>query len=143
MPHKEAIVDALNAAFPTVFTSGGIVTIACSLIEKMTAQPVISIMGNCLGRGTFISIILVLCVLPAILVLGDSIIERTRFIMKGIMPERPAVKKQGEVRLNGHVTGYLSGEVDAEIYGVVRGEIHAVVSTREAVTKEEGEEVNE
>lgn len=139
MPHKDAIVVALNAAFPTVFTSGGIVTIACSLIDKMTAQPVISIMGSCLGRGTLISIILVLLVLPAILVLGDSIIERTRFIMKGIVPERPAVKKQGEVHLHGRVTGFISGEVDAEIYGVVRGEIHAVVSTRnEREEKEDG-----
>lgn len=140
MPHKEAIVVALNAAFPTVFTSGGIVTIACFLIDKMTAQPVIAIMGNCLARGTFISIILVLGVLPAILVLGDSIIERTRFIMKGVMPEKPAVKKAGEVKLHGRVKGFVSGEVDADIFGVVRGEIHAVVSTRDAVsTVEEGE----
>jgi lysophospholipase L1-like esterase len=75
MPHKEAIVHALNAAFPTIFTSGTMMAAAGLLIGSMSAQPVVSIMGTCIGRGTIISIILVLCVLPSILVLGDSITQ--------------------------------------------------------------------
>ena len=54
------------------------------LISVLTTNPVIAAIGECLGRGTIISIILVLFVLPQILVLGDSIIERTSFEMKGI-----------------------------------------------------------
>ena len=76
---KKAIVKAINSAFPTVFTSGIMMASAGLLIGNMSAQPVVSIMGTCLGRGTIISMILVLFVLPSFLVLGDSIIERSRF----------------------------------------------------------------
>jgi len=79
LPPKEAIIKAVNAAFPTVFTSGSIMASAGLLIGGISAQPVVSIMGTCIGRGTIISIILVLLVLPAVLVFGDKFIEKTRF----------------------------------------------------------------
>jgi len=126
MPHKQAIVHALNSAFPTVFTSGSMMAAAGLLIGSMSAQPVVSIMGTCLGRGTIISIILVLCVLPSILVLGDSIIERTSFRMKGI--ELNTRKASGTMIVNGHVRGYISGMVDADFTGVLRGQLNANIS---------------
>ena len=128
MPHKEAIVHALNAAFPTVFTSGTMMASAGLLIGNMSAQPVVSIMGTCIGRGTIISMFLVLCVLPSILVLGDSIINRTSFKMKPILP--PTKQAVGTMRVRGHVRGYISGVVDANIDGVLTGEINASVSTQ-------------
>ena len=129
LPHKQAIVEAINAAFPTVFTSGTIMASAGLLIGGMSAQPVVSIMGTCIGRGTIISIILVLFVLPSILVLGDSIIERTRFKfnVKGI--QMPVKKAVGAVRIQGHIRGQVSGYVDAAFDGVLRGQLDAVVST--------------
>jgi len=127
MPHKEAIVHALNAAFPTVFTSGIMMSSAGLLIGNMSAQPVVSIMGTCLGRGTIISMILVLCVLPSILVLGDSIINRTSFKMKPVLP--PTQTRSGILRIKGHVRGYVSGMVDADFDGILSGEINASVST--------------
>ena len=126
MPHKEAIIYALNAAFPTVFTSGTIMAAAGLLIGNMSTQPVISIMGICIGRGTIISIILVLVVLPSILVLGDSIINRTSFKLKAIRV--PTVKATGSVKVNGHIRGYISGMVDGEFSGTVNGQIEATVS---------------
>ena len=136
MPHKQAIVEALNAAFPTVFTSGTIMASAGLLIGNMSAQPVVSIMGNCIGRGTIISIILVLVVLPSILVLGDSIIERTRFRVK--MAERPAHTATGTMRVQGHVRGYISGMVDADFDGFLHGQLNATISTEGEVTVQEG-----
>lgn len=127
MPHKEAIVHALNAAFPTVFTSGTIMAASGLLIGNLSAQPVVSTMGLCLGRGTIISIFLVLFVLPAFLVLGDSIIERTSFHLKGI--ETRARTVSGTVRVQGHVRGYISGIVDAHISGIIHGQLNASVST--------------
>ena len=127
MPHKEAIVHALNAAFPTVFTSGTIMASAGLLIGNLSAQPVVSTMGSCLGRGTIISIILVLFVLPAFLVLGDSIIERTSFQLKGIETKTKAAT--GTVRVQGHVRGYINGVVDADIHGIIHGQLNASVST--------------
>ena len=133
MPHKEAIVHALNASFPTVFTSGTIMASAGILISKMSAQPVISILGGCLGRGTIISILLVLFVLPATLVLGDSIINRTSFKLKGIEPK--AKTATGTVRVQGHVRGYISGIVDADIHGIIHGQLNASVSTDGNITE--------
>jgi len=127
MPHKEAIVHAVNAAFPTVFTSGTIMASAGLLIGNMSAQPVVSIMGTCIGRGTIISIILVLLVLPSVLVLGDSIINRTSFKMRAIaLPTRQA---SGTVHIQGHLRGYVSGIVDADFHGTLHGDLNAVVST--------------
>ena len=136
MPHKQAIVHALNAAFPTVFTSGSMMAAAGLLIGNMSTQPVVSIMGICIGRGTIISIILVLTVLPSILVLGDSIIERTRFRFKVLEPRTKAVV--GSMRLQGRVRGYISGEVDAVFDGVLRGELNAMVSNETQLTGEGG-----
>ncbi len=127
MPHKKAIIHALNAAFPTVFTSGSMMASAGLLIGNLSAQPVVSIMGTCLGRGTIISIILVLCVLPSILVLGDSIIERTSFRIKGI--ELNTRTASGTMRVQGHVRGYISGVVDADFSGILHGQLNANIST--------------
>lgn len=136
MPHKEAIVYALNAAFPTVFTSGTILAAAGLLIGNLSAQPVISVLGTCLGRGTIISIFLVLFVLPAFLVLGDSIINRTSFKLKPIEPKTRAAT--GTMRVHGHVRGYISGIVDADIDGIVHGQLNASVTTNGQLTTEEG-----
>ena len=127
MPHKEAIIQALNAAFPTIFTSGTIMAAAGILIGNMSANPVIAILGTCLGRGTIISIILVLGVLPSVLVLGDSIIEKTRFRFKG--SDRKMMTANGTMKVKGHVRGYISGVVDADIDGILHGEINASVAT--------------
>ena len=127
MHHKEAIVHALNAAFPTIFTSGTIMASSGLLIGNLSAQAVISTMGICLGRGTIISIFLVLFVLPAFLVLGDSIINRTSFKLKGIEPKMRTAT--GTVRVQGHVRGYINGVVDADITGIIHGQLNASVST--------------
>ncbi len=136
MPHKEAIVEALNAAFPTVFTSGTIMASAGLLIGNLSAQPVVSIMGMCIGRGTIISMFLVLFVLPAFLVLGDSIINRTSFRIKGLEPK--AKTASGKLHLNGHVRGYVSGMIDADFSGTLRGDLNATLSTNTEVTEEGG-----
>ena len=125
-PH-DAIVGALNEAFPTIFTSGTILAVAGSLIGVMTTNPVISSIGSCLGRGTIISIVLVLGVLPQILLLGDTLMERTSFEMKTLkLPTRTA---SGTMRVDGHVRGYISGVVDADFSGVLHGQMNASIST--------------
>lgn len=136
MPHKEAIIHALNAAFPTVFTSGTILASAGLLIGNLSAQPVVSIMGSCLGRGTIISIILVLGILPAFLVLGDTIIEKTTFQVKGV--ELPVRTATGTMRVQGHLTGYISGMVDGDFDGILHGQINAAVSTDTKIEQQEG-----
>ena len=135
MPHKEAIEHAMNSAFPTVFTSGTIMASAGILIGNMSAQPVVSIMGMCIGRGTVISMILVLLVLPSILVLGDSIISRTKFHLP--LPEPRQKEAEGLVYVNGRLRGFVSGNLDGEFTGVIRGKVDANVSTETDLTIQE------
>lgn len=137
MPHKEAIIHALNSAFPTVFTSGTMMASAGLLIGNMSAQPVVSIMGTCIGRGTIISIFLVLFVLPSILVLGDSVIERTSFRLKGV-EMKPRKEVHGDMRVHGHIRGYVNGFVDARLDGFIHGEMNATMITDGTVEEQGG-----
>ena len=127
MPRREAMIETLNLAFPTVFTSGTILASAGTLISKMTTEPSIYAVGLSLGRGTVISMILVLGVLPEILLLGDTIIEKTAFNIK-----YPAIvqttEAKGMVRLDGRVRGNVSGKIDAEVHGVLIGDVSAVIT---------------
>lgn len=80
----ESIKQSLDLAFPTIFTSGTILACAGFAIGLFSSNPVISSVGSALGRGTVISIILVMGILPQLLVLGDFIIEKTSFSLKDI-----------------------------------------------------------
>ncbi len=127
MSPKEAIAVAINKSFPTIITSGSILAAAGFLLTIISTQPVISILGGCIGRGTLVSMILVLFVLPGILVIGDKIIERTSFEMKGIdVGER---EETGTMVVKGRVRGYVSGVIDAEVDGVLHGRVHAAIAT--------------
>lgn len=79
MDHKKAVVSAINESFPTILTSGSILMMAGMLIGYISTDAIISSLGICLGRGTLISIILVMLVLPQILLLCDKFIDKTYF----------------------------------------------------------------
>lgn len=130
MPIQKAMITALNQAFPTIFTSGTILAVAGALIGAMTTNPVIAAIGTCLGRGTVISILLVLAVLPQILLVGDSIVERTSFAMKApIDLSRINRSASGSMRVSGRVRGYVNGVIDAEIKGTLNGTLNAAVTS--------------
>lgn len=131
MPVKDAIIESLNSSFPTIFTSGSILASAGVLISKMTTNPVIAAIGECLGRGTIVSIILVFFVLPQILVLGDVIIEKTSFKMESKLG-KSIQTGTGTMMLNGRVRGYVSGFLDGDYKGVFRGEINASVISKQS-----------
>ncbi len=140
MPIQQAIVETLNQSFPTIVTSGTILTAAGLLIGQLSSNPAISSIGSCLGRGTIISIILVMSVLPQILLLGDTIIERTAFTLK-----KPDIVQTGTgaLRVNGHVRGYVQGVVNAEIHGTIQGRVSAVVDVGGMEPETEYELLNE
>lgn len=80
----DAVKKALNLALPTIFTSGTILASAGYVIGLLSSDPAISSIGIVLGRGTVISILLVMAILPQLLILGDYIIEKTSFDLKYI-----------------------------------------------------------
>ena len=65
--------------------------------------------------------LLVTCILPQILLLGDRLISKTSF-----SAHRGTIfSHAGVVHLDGHIRGYVNGYIDAEIHGKVNGEINA------------------
>ena len=76
---QEAMAQAVNESFPTVMTSGTIMTVAGILIAYRVSDVYIGHIGLAVGRGALISVILVLSVLPQLIVLLDKVIEKTTF----------------------------------------------------------------
>lgn len=126
MAIKDAMTETLNQSFPTIFTSGSILTCAGFLIGEIASDATVASIGVALGRGTLISIILVLFVLPQILLLGDAIIEKTALTMNLSRNQKDV---EGRVRIAGHVRGYVQGEIDADIQGVFQGQMTVSVDS--------------
>ena len=74
---RTAIIKTLNESFPTIITSGTIMTSAGFVIGQITSNPVIASLGTTLGTGTLTSIILVMLILPQLLYAFDGIIHKT------------------------------------------------------------------
>lgn len=136
MHPRHAIIEALNEAFPTIFTSGSILAVAGALIGQMTTNPIISAIGSCLSRGTIISIFLVLAVLPQILVLGDNIIEHTSFELNKI--NLSSKSYSGTIRVQGRLRGHVNGILEGSFYGIIRGDMDALITSGKATQLEEG-----
>ena len=124
MPYKDAMIEALNLAFPTVVTSGSILAAAGISIGVLSSENTVASIGICLGRGTLLSMFLVMGVLPQILLLGDTIVEKTSFTIGHHVQTQ---NLSGAMRVNGHVRGYINGYVDAEIRGIVNGTVSASI----------------
>ena len=77
MEPKEAMVEAVNESFSTIITSGTIMMAAGFLIGYLTTDLYVASIGLALGRGTLISIIVVLSVLPQLLLFGNKFMEKT------------------------------------------------------------------
>ncbi|MGN0968689.1 MAG: RND family transporter [Oscillospiraceae bacterium] len=134
MSHRKAIIETMNFAFPTIITSGTILAVAGTLIGQMTSDAAIVGIGQSLGRGTIISIILVMFVLPQILLLGGTIVDKTSFSMPSKVARKQA---SGRVRVDGLVHGEIHGTVSGTIHGVVEGDVNLNLISGSAL--EEGE----
>ncbi len=79
LPKKDAMVAALSQSFPTVLTSGTIMTVAGLLIAFGITDVYVGHIGLAVGRGAAFSALIVLTVLPPLLVLFDRAIIGTMF----------------------------------------------------------------
>ena len=121
---KAAVSEALDFAFPTIITSGSMMTLAGVFIGRMTSDPCIAGIGECLGRGTLISIVLVMLVLPQILIVGDRIIAKTAFDIETPVHTR---EESGTLLIDGMVRGTINGTVIGTVHAVVRGEANVIL----------------
>ena len=82
LPKREAMVRAVAESFPTVLTSGAIMSVAGLLIAFRVSDVYVGHIGLVVGRGALISVILVLTVLPQLLLLCDTPIRVTTWKRK-------------------------------------------------------------
>ncbi len=125
MSKEQAIIETMNFAFPTIVTSGTMLAIAGILIGQMSSDGAICGIGQCLGRGTIISIIIVMFALPQILLLGEKVIEKTSFAVS--IPLK-IEKTTGLIRVDGIVSGQVEGNIVGEMHGFIRGNANLLVS---------------
>lgn len=78
---REAMVQTMSDSFPTILTSGSILTVAGFRVGRVT-DVYINHIGFAIGRGAFISVILVMTVLPQLIVMLDKLIQKTTFGQK-------------------------------------------------------------
>ena len=76
---REAARIAVSKSLPSIITSGGILVVAAFLLKWCSTITAVSQIGELIGRGAIISILLVVFFLPHILVLFDKVIEFTFF----------------------------------------------------------------
>ena len=138
MSHQDAIIETMNFAFPTIITSGAILAVAGILIGQMTSEAAIVGIGQSLGRGTILSIFLVMFVLPQILLLGGTVVEKTSFSVPSAIRRRGA---SGRVRVDGMVRGEISGTVSGMVHAVVEGKVDLNLISG-SVTEEADDETN-
>jgi len=121
---KTTIIESMNFAFPTIITSGSMMVLAGLFISQFTSDSSISGIGECLARGTSISIILVMFALPQILLVGDKIISKTAFDISRPIKTR---EETGTVLVNGTIRGKINGTVIGSMNAVVRGDVSAII----------------
>ncbi|MGM9589083.1 MAG: MMPL family transporter [Faecousia sp.] len=136
---QEAIIETMNFAFHTIITSGTILACAGTLIGRMTSEVAIVGIGESLGRGTIISIFLVMFVLPQILLVGSTLADKTSFSMP--RANLPRIASSGHIRVDGMVRGEIRGYV----HGMIRADINGEVDLNmiSGKTSEEGGHDNE
>lgn len=136
MPLKDAVGETINQAFPTILTSGSIMASAGFIIGGISSDATTAAMGTVLGRGAVVSIILVVFVLPQILLLGDTIIEKTAL---NISIDRKEKELVGKIGISGHIRGYVQGEIDADVQGILIGDadisLKAIIPGRDATAE--------
>ncbi len=77
MPLKAAIAASLNSAFRSILVSASILSIAGFTLFLTSSNPIVGDIGLLLGRGTLLSVFMVVCLLPALLTLFDKAIAKT------------------------------------------------------------------
>lgn len=137
MSHREAIIETMNLSFPTIITSGSILAIAGGLIGQLSSEATIVGIGQALGRGTIISLIVVMFVMPQILLLGGGIIEKTSFSVKSRLKRFGSNK--GKLIVDGLIRGNVNGTVSGIFKGTIDGDadIALISGTADNEMKEE------
>lgn len=79
MGKKEALIETGGKVYGSLMAPALILTVAGILLSIISSITLVSELGTVLGRGAFLSFILVVVLLPALLYLFDGLIEKTMY----------------------------------------------------------------
>ncbi len=74
---RQSVTNTTTETFGTLLPPAAILTIAGFLLSMISSLEIVSQLGTVLGRGAFISFLLVNLLLPGLLILFDKVIEKT------------------------------------------------------------------
>ena len=108
----------------------------------MTSEPVIAGIGESLGRGTVISMFLVMFVLPQILLVGSGIVDKTSFSVPSVAVGEHKTA-HGRIVINGMVAGRINGTIRGTMRALVEGDVDLSLVSGAAEEEEEAEDHEE
>ncbi|MGI6153176.1 MAG: efflux RND transporter permease subunit [Christensenellaceae bacterium] len=79
MPQKEAMHKAMGDSFKSILVSAATLATAGFTLYATSSNPPVSDIGLLLGRGTLLSLVMVVCFLPAMLRIFDKAIAKTTY----------------------------------------------------------------
>ena len=74
---EKAMKITIDDNLRVILISASILATAGFILSLTSTNPIISELGMLLGRGTILSFVMVACVLPALLLLFDKVIQKT------------------------------------------------------------------
>ncbi|KAF0196193.1 MAG: hypothetical protein FD169_1061 [Bacillota bacterium] len=77
LPKKDAMRVTIEDNLVAILISAIILATAGFVLAATTSNPIIGELGTLLGRGTLLSFVMVVCVLPALLIVFDGVIQKT------------------------------------------------------------------
>ena len=96
MLKREAIHTALGESFKSILVSGATLAAAGFTLYATSTNPAISDIGLLLGRGTLLSMLMVVCFLPAMLTIFDKAIDKTTYKSRFYKKEKFELKHKEE-----------------------------------------------
>ncbi len=113
MPARQAIYKALGEAVPSLIVSAGILASAGFALGVTSDIAVVALLGFLLARGALISLVMVTCFLPALLVYFDGPIRVTTW-KSGFFRPRAALAAAADASVvAGAAAGLAAGAADA------------------------------
>ena len=96
MSKKEAMIQASTCSAPAIITSAAVLATAGFVVAIVSQLNVVSEIGLLIGRGTLLSGVLVLFLLPFLLLAADYFIEKTNIKFSFRKKKQPLIEEESE-----------------------------------------------
>ena len=93
MGKKSAVIETVAVVTPSVLTSGTVLAVVGFLLGYISSHGILSQLGIFIGRGSLLSLFIVLFVLPGLLYLLDGLAQRTTLHLHFYKPSKEGITK--------------------------------------------------